>query len=183
MPRQLADVIDGVNNAELMSKVPRERYLSGDTIKRAAHRWAVAQGYGAGIASGYSFNNSTRLICFSRETIEMQSPSLRELTNHHENLVTASHRWAVSQGFFTGWLNGEKSGDNMGVACLKDLKADGSSVFQYIAAADSDIEASPDPLRRDKILRFAIDRDYVAGVWNGEQSDGRKGITCIPRII
>jgi hypothetical protein len=192
MPRQTLD-IEYVSEIELIKYVKvelgrkhpvmkGELVLFGDTLKRAVTRWADSKGYGAAITSGeMNHNRLFRVICFFKDAVDVREATLSELKQYHgENINTAASRWVSSnKTYTTGWLNGEEIEGRLRIICLKNMKNKyGDVLFKYNNVKRSEIDSSPDAECNDRIMRWAKDRDYLAGMPNNEADAEYIGVVC-----
>lgn len=180
MPRQIVDVVEPV----CMSDFPFSFKPSDQVKKSTVIEWSISQGYGGALISGKEYHSTFRLICFSKEHVEHHMVETNELKAIHCDQAAAIYRWGRSKGYYAAWANFRSNKTQCGVLCLKDVKdLDGKSVLKTMDAMNTDVDASPDPFRSDKILRWAQDQGYAVGIHNGERLADRAGVVLIPRII
>jgi len=88
-----------------------------DNIPVAAHRWARSLNFGSGYWCGEDDGTRKGIVCL--HNVEIRDASVAELEEHFPgNMFVASHRWARSKGFVSGYYSGEHLGDARGIVCI-----------------------------------------------------------------
>lgn len=172
---QIVDVLI-VHTKELME-------LGLMDVQRQGHQFAQASGYAAGLITGDEHFGQRRLICFRDQYVTLEKPTSSDLESYHSSRHVAAKRWAVDKGYYSGWLSGETSGNRQEIICLNDIKNRyDKSIFQYLDISLDDLKKYPDPRYLDFFHGVAVDHGFMTGIWNHEQSGGRRGVILIPRL-
>jgi hypothetical protein len=96
----------------------------------AVHRWVQSKGFSAGFLNGEQDDNRRGVVCLLGDAVAVKEATQAQLEDAFTgdwDTDVAAHRWAVAEGFVSGFRNGEQSGNGtstkFGVVCIRHYAA------------------------------------------------------------